>query len=160
MGNPVLARLAGIPTLTMIELFVQNAYFAFQIVQVFLVTTLTSAASAALGKLLTDPTLAKDLLSQNLPKASNFYLNYFLLQSLFIGSTHLVQVFNIFKFHVFQRFAKDARKTYVKWHRLQKVHWGGVYPVYTNLGVISKSYADDRIAGFKLMFFIQLSLIP
>ncbi|KEF60534.1 uncharacterized protein A1O9_02095 [Exophiala aquamarina CBS 119918] len=148
-----LAKLAGIPTLTMIELFVQNAYFAFQVVQVFLITTLTSAASAAISQLLSDPTLAKSLLSQNLPKASNFYLNYFLLQSLVIGSTHLVQMFNIFKFHVFQRFAKDARKTYMKYHRLEKVHWGGVFPVYTNLGVITITYSliAPVILGFALL---------
>lgn len=148
MVNTVLARLAGIPTLTMIELFVQHAYFAFQVVQVFLITTLTSAASAAITKLLQDPTLAKDLLSQNLPKASNFYLNYFLIQSLFFGSSHLVQIFNLFKFHVFQRFSKDARKTYVKWHRLEKIHWGGVFPVWTNLGVISKLYAGEQNWAF------------
>src|SRR5689334_18368218 len=121
MVNTVLARLAGIPTLTMIELFVQHAYFAFQVVQVFLITTLTSAASAAISKLLQDPTLAKDLHSQNFPKASNLYLNYFLIQGLFLASSHLVQIFNLFKFHVFQRFSKDARKTYVKWHRLEKI---------------------------------------
>lgn len=153
--NTVLAKLAGIPTLTMIELFVQNAYFAFQVVQVFLITTLTSAASAAIGQLLSDPTLAKSLLSQNLPKSSNFYLNYFLLQSLFFGSTHLVQVFNLFKFHVFQRFAKDARKTYMKWHRLEKVHWGGVFPVYTNLGVISKFDTGETGLLFTLTLIVQ-----
>lgn len=135
----VLARLAGIPTLSRIELFVQHAYFAFQVVQVFLITTLTSAASAAVGELLADPTMAKDLLSQNLPKASNFYLNYFLIQSLFFGSGNLVQVFNLFKFQVFPRVTKNARKTYTKWHQLERVHWGGVFPVYTNLGVISES---------------------
>lgn len=138
MRTTVLAKLAGLPTLTMVELFVQHAYFAFQVVQVFLITTLTSAASAALGQLLQDPTMVKNLLAQNLPKASNFYLNYFLLQGLFFGSAYLVQAFNLFRFHVSQRFARDARKTYVTWHRLQKIHWGGVYPVYTNLGVISK----------------------
>lgn len=136
----------------MIELFVQHAYFAFQIVQVFLITTLTSAASAAITKLLEDPTLAKDLLSQNLPKASNFYLNYFLLQSLFLGSGQLVQIFSIFKFHVFQRFTKDARRTYTKWHRLERVHWGGVFPVYTNLGVISEFHSANHVECLELTF--------
>ncbi|EXJ83892.1 hypothetical protein A1O1_07521 [Capronia coronata CBS 617.96] len=135
------AKLAGMPTLSRIELYTQNAYFAFQVVQVFLITTLTSAASAAVTKLLEDPTTAKDLLSQNLPKASNFYLSYFLLQSLAIGSSGLAQFFALFKFHILQRFSNDPRKIYVRWHRLQRMHWGAVFPVYSNLGVITFSYA-------------------
>ncbi len=137
----VFARLSGVPTLTRIELFVQHAYFAFQVVQVFLITTLTSAASAAVTKLLEDPTTAESLLSQNLPKASNFYLSYFLVQSLAIGSGALVQPHNLFKFHIQRRFLKDPRKQYTRWHRLQRVHWGSVFPVYTNLGVISTSFS-------------------
>lgn len=133
------AKLAGTPTLTRVELYTQHAYFAFQVVQVFLITTLTSAASAAVTKLLEDPTTAKDLLSQNLPKASNFYLSYFLMQSLAIGSTGLVQFFSLFKFHVVQRFSNKPRKVYTRWHRLERIHWGSVFPVYTNLGVISTS---------------------
>ncbi|KAK5212168.1 hypothetical protein LTS13_007962 [Exophiala xenobiotica] len=136
-----LAKLSGVPTLTRIELFVQHAYFAFQVVQVFLITTLTSAASAAVTKLLEDPTTAESLLSQNLPKASNFYLSYFLVQSLLIGSGALAQPFSLFRFHVQRRFLNDPRKQYTRWHRLQRIHWGSVFPVYTNLGVITLSYA-------------------
>jgi hypothetical protein len=91
-------------------------------------------------KLLEDPTTAESLLSQNLPKASNFYLSYFLVQSLLIGSGALAQPFNLFRFHVQRRFLKDPRKQYTRWHRLQIVHWGSVFPVYTNLGVISTSF--------------------
>jgi calcium permeable stress-gated cation channel len=125
----------------MIELYVQHAYFAFQVIQVFLVTTLTSAASAAITTILEDPTSAKDLLSQNLPKASNFYLSYFLLQSLALGSSALVQYWSLWQFHVLQRFSHTPRKTYLRWHRLRRMHWGAIFPVYTNLGVIALSYA-------------------
>lgn len=111
-----------------------------------MVTTLTSAASAAITKLIEDPTLAESLLSQNLPKASNFYLSYFLVQSLAIGSAAVLQTFNLFKFHVFQRFSNDPRRIYTKWHRLQRIHWGAVFPVYTNLGVISKYILGDMAA--------------
>ncbi|KAL6243345.1 hypothetical protein RBB50_009897 [Rhinocladiella similis] len=136
-----MARLSGVPTLTRIELFVQHAYFAFQVVQVFLITTLTSAASAAITKIIEDPTTAKSLLSQNLPKASNFYLSYFLVQSLAIGAIALAQPYTLFKFHIQQKFLANPRKIYMRWHRLQRVHWGSVFPVYTNLGVITLSYA-------------------
>ncbi|ETI23483.1 hypothetical protein G647_05285 [Cladophialophora carrionii CBS 160.54] len=147
------ARIGGVPTLTGIELYTQHAYFAFQVVQVFLITTLTSAASAAVTKLLADPTTAKDLLSQNLPKASNFYLSYFLLQSLALGAGALVQFGNLFHFHVFEKFSNNPRKTYLRWHRLQRIHWGGIFPVYTNLGVITLTYAliAPIILGFAIV---------
>ncbi|KIX09911.1 uncharacterized protein Z518_00992 [Rhinocladiella mackenziei CBS 650.93] len=155
------ARLAGLPTMTRIELFVQHAYFAFQVVQVFLITTLTSAASAAVTKLLEDPTTAKDLLSQNLPKASNFYLSYFLLQSLAIGASNLLQFFSLLQFHVFQKFSNDPRRRYTKWHRLQRIHWGAVFPVYSNLGVITISYAliAPIILGFAAVGVAFLHLV-
>ncbi|GAO13626.1 hypothetical protein UVI_02017350 [Ustilaginoidea virens] len=85
--------MSGIPTTTSVELFVQNIYFAFQVVQVFLVTTITSAASSALGKILSNPLGAKDLLATNLPKASNFYLSYILIQCLMSGGVRLIQPF-------------------------------------------------------------------
>ncbi|OQV05168.1 hypothetical protein CLAIMM_09952 [Cladophialophora immunda] len=155
------AKLGGVPTLTMIELYTQHAYFAFQVVQVFLITTLTSAASAAVTKLLEDPTTAKDLLSQNLPKASNFYLSYFLLQSLALGSGALVQFGNLFQLYVFQRYISSPRKMYTRWHRLQRIHWGAVFPVYTNLGVITLSYAliAPIILGFAAVGLLFLHIV-
>ncbi|KAG5938289.1 hypothetical protein E4U59_003873 [Claviceps monticola] len=106
----ICGAISGIPTTTRVELFVQNVYFAFQVVQVFLITTLTSAASSALGAILSNPLGAKDLLAANIPKASNFYLSYILIQS----------------------------------------YWGGVYPIYTTMGVIALSYAF--IAPLVLVF--------
>ncbi|EXJ72393.1 uncharacterized protein A1O5_04897 [Cladophialophora psammophila CBS 110553] len=155
------ARLGGVPTLSMIELYTQHAYFAFQVVQVFLITTLTSAASAAVTKLLEDPTTAKDLLSQNLPKASNFYLSYFLLQSLALGSGGLVQFGNLFQLYVFQKYISSPRKMYLRWHRLQRIHWGTVFPVYTNLGVITLSYAliAPIILGFAAVGLLFLHIV-
>ncbi|KFZ08124.1 hypothetical protein V502_09528 [Pseudogymnoascus sp. VKM F-4520 (FW-2644)] len=50
-----IARQSGAPSLSMIELFVQKSYFVFQVVQVFLVTTLSAAISASLTQILEDP---------------------------------------------------------------------------------------------------------
>lgn len=83
-----------------VELFTQSAHFVFQVVQVFLVTTLTSAASAATTQIIKNPLSAKDLLAKNLPKATNFYISYFLLQGLSLSSMALVQIASalVFKF--------------------------------------------------------------
>lgn len=121
------------------ELFTQNAHFVFQVVQVFLVTTLTSAASAATSQIIKDPLSAKDLLAENLPKASNFYISYFLFQGLLLSSGAVMQVisFLVFKF-LRILFDKTPRKLYQRWASLSDLSWGTVFPVFTNMAVIGK----------------------
>ena len=122
----------------LVERFVQNAYFAFQIVQVFLITTITSAASGALTKILANPMTAKDLLAENLPKASNFYLSYILIQCLANGAFGLLHVFELFRHHILSRVSALPRARFRIWRRMRVIHYGGVYPVFTNMGVIGK----------------------
>ncbi|KHN93687.1 DUF221 domain-containing protein [Metarhizium album ARSEF 1941] len=141
---------SGIPTTTRVELFVQNGYFAFQVVQVFLITTLTSAASSALGDILKNPLGAKDVLAQNIPKASNFYLSYIMIQCLMSGGLRLIQIFGLIRHHVISRVSEVPRSRYKRWCKLEPAHWGGVYPVYTNMGVIALSYSC--IAPLVLLF--------
>lgn len=135
------ARVAGTPTLSMIEVYTQKSYIIFQIVQVFLVTTLTSAVSAALTQILENPMSATTLLSQNLPKSSNFYISYILIQALVIGSAGLVRFIDILRFCIFPLLPHNYRKEYERFHRLQPTHWGAIFPVFTNLGIIGISYA-------------------
>jgi hypothetical protein len=127
---------AGIPSHALVELFVQNAYFAFQVVQVFLVTTLTSAASAAFADILKDPMSVKDLLSQNLPKASNFYLSYILVQCMAASAANLANFFDLIRHQVMAQATLDPRARYYRWRRLTRIHWGSEYPKFTNMGVI------------------------
>ncbi|CAM1504888.1 Fc.00g024790.m01.CDS01 [Cosmosporella sp. VM-42] len=135
------ARQAGVPSLVLVELFTQNAYFAFQVVQVFLITTLTSAASAAFMDILKDPISAKDLLAQNLPKASNFYLSYILIQCLANGATGLLHLFDLLRHTLLGRVAQVPRARFTMWFNLRPPRWGGVYPVFTNMAVIAFSYS-------------------
>lgn len=132
------ARAAGVPSLSLVELFVQNAYFAFQVVQVFLVTTIASAASSSLKSVVQDPMSAKDLLANNLPKASNFYISYILIQCLAVGANGLVHVVEVFRQYVIARRLGSPRAMFNVWHSVKVVHWGGIFPVFTNLGVIGK----------------------
>jgi hypothetical protein len=75
----VFAKLAGAVTLSEVELQTQSWYFAFQVIQVFLITTFTSSATAVASQIVSNPAQAVPLLSKNLPKASNFYIAYFIL---------------------------------------------------------------------------------
>ncbi|KPM42979.1 Uncharacterized protein RSN1 [Neonectria ditissima] len=141
---------AGVPSLVLVELFTQNAYFAFQVVQVFLITTLTSAASAAFMDILKNPVSAKDLLAKNLPKASNFYLSYILVQCLAVGATGILHIFELIRQFVFSKVGQVPRTRFNVWYNLRPPRWGGVFPVFTNMAVIALSYAC--IAPLVLMF--------
>ncbi|KAK3949556.1 hypothetical protein QBC32DRAFT_326877 [Pseudoneurospora amorphoporcata] len=140
-GLRVCARVAGCPSHALVELYCQSAYFAFQVIQVFLITTLTSAASAAIIDVIKKPMSAPDLLAQNLPKASNFYLSYILVQCLGAGAGKLANVGDLFRHGVAAKFAVDPRKSYQRWSKLTPIHWGAVYPRFTNMGVIALAYS-------------------
>lgn len=75
-----MAKLGGAPSAAAVELTTQNFYFAFQVVQVFLVVTLASSAASVVTKIIQDPTSAPQLLATRIPKVSNFYISYIVLQ--------------------------------------------------------------------------------
>ncbi|KAG2026335.1 hypothetical protein GB937_001844 [Aspergillus fischeri] len=154
-----LARRAGAPSTAHVELFTQSAHFCFQVVQVFLVTTLTSAASAATAQIIKDPLSTKDLLAQNLPKATNFYISYFLLQGLTMSSMAVVQVAGVIVFKFISTFFdRSPRLLYQRWASLSGIGWGNVFPVFTNMGVIALTYSciAPLILGFA---FVGLYLV-
>lgn len=122
----------------MVELFTQSSYFIFQVVQVFLITTLTSAASAAITQILEDPLSIKNLLSENLPKASNFYLSYITVQCLAGGASGLLHFLDLFRHGILFKTIENPRRAFKTYHTLKKPHWGSVFPVFTNMGVIGR----------------------
>ncbi|KAI9876395.1 MAG: hypothetical protein M1830_006298 [Pleopsidium flavum] len=138
----LMAKLGGLPSLSRVELRTQNFYFGFQVVQVFLVTTITSAASAAVTQIINTPASALNLLATNLPKASNFYISYFILQGLIISSGALLQIVGLILARVLGKFLDSTpRKMYNRWSKLSGLGWGTVFPVYTNLCVIAITYS-------------------
>lgn len=121
----LMAKIGGDPTNSEVELTVQNYYFAFQVVQVFLVATLGSAASSAIKKIYQDPVSATTLLANSLPLASNFYLCYFILQGLGIVASVLVGLVGLILFMLLGKLLdKTPRKMYRRWISLSGIGWG------------------------------------
>lgn len=136
------AKLAGEPSFSRVELFTQNAYFAFQVIQVFLVTTCTSSASAVASQIADDPTSAPTILAQNLPKASNFYISYFIVQGLSIAASVISQVVGFLIFSLLYKYLTGTpRGLYNKWAKLSAISWGSTLPVYSCITVIAIVYA-------------------
>ncbi|KAI8961647.1 DUF221-domain-containing protein [Daldinia sp. FL1419] len=136
------AKLSGEPSLSRVELFTQNAYFFFQLIQGFLVITLASSATAVGKQIADNPGSVTSILAENLPKASNFYISYFIVQGLGVASSVLSQVAGFVIFTLMYKFlAGTPRALYNKWANLSAISWGSVLPVYTNIAVISITYA-------------------
>ena len=53
----LMGKVAGKPTLSLVELRCHESYFWFQLIQVFLVTTMSSAASAAVPEIIDNPAI-------------------------------------------------------------------------------------------------------
>ena len=134
-----MAKWGGAPSQAAVELSTQNSYFVFQVVQVFLVVTLTSAASSVVTKIIDRPTLAANLLASNLPLASNFYLTYIVLQGLSFTSGALLQIAGLLVGKILGKLLdKTPRKMYTRWSSLAGLGWGTVFPVVTLLAVIGE----------------------
>jgi hypothetical protein len=137
-----MAKIAGKPTLSLIELRCHETFFWFQIVQVFLVTTLTSAASAAVPQVIKDPGSVTSLLAKNLPLSSNFYISYFILQGLVFSSGQLLRITGLIVFNALSRLLDNTpRKMYTRWSSLSSVGWGTTFPIIEMMTVISITYA-------------------
>ncbi|PYI36734.1 DUF221 domain protein [Aspergillus indologenus CBS 114.80] len=138
----LMAKLGGAPSLAAVELTTQNFYFAFQVVQVFLVVTLASSASAVVTKIIDEPTSAASLLANNIPTASNFYISYIILQGLSFSAGALLQISGLILGKVLGRLLDNTpRKMYKRWSSLSGLGWGTVYPVFTLLAVIAIIYS-------------------
>lgn len=134
-----MAKLGGAPSQAAVELTTQNSYFAFQVIQVFLVVTITSSASSAAGQIVQRPAEAASLLAANLPKSSNFYISYIVLQGLSFSSGALLQIGGLIVGKILGKLLDTTpRKMYTRWSSLAGLGWGTVYPAVTLLAVIGK----------------------
>jgi hypothetical protein len=157
----LMAKISGLPSASLIEYRVQNTYFLFQVIQVFLVTTLSSAASSSIPTILKDPSSVTSLLAESLPKASNFYISFMILQGLSISSGALVQAAGLILYKLLSKlFDNTPRKMWRRWSSLSGLGWGTVFPVYTNITVIAITYSiiaplvmGFGVIGLGLLYF-------
>lgn len=137
----LMAQIGGEPTLSGIEYAVQNTYFAFQVVQVFLVTTLSSGITTAIREFVNNPASILQILANSLPKASNFYLSYIIVQGLGVVSQVLLGLTGLVIFVLLSKFLDSTpRKKFARWTILSTQAMGTVFPIYTNLFVIATAY--------------------
>ncbi|KAH7383788.1 hypothetical protein BKA66DRAFT_569988 [Pyrenochaeta sp. MPI-SDFR-AT-0127] len=152
-----MAKIAGYVTYSQIELKTQTWYFAFQVVQVFLVATLSSAITSVINDVLDNPGIVLKLLAENLPKASNFYISYFILLGLSSAAGTLLNIGGFVVVVLLGRVlpGKTPRKIFEKLTKLSAPAWGSEFPKWTNLAVIGITYSGiaPLILGFATVGF-------
>ncbi|GEQ71136.1 hypothetical protein JCM33374_g4817 [Metschnikowia sp. JCM 33374] len=137
-----MARIAGTVSVQETEHFTHTAYFGFLTVNGFLVTALASSATATVQSIIAKPESALNILAENLPRSSNFYLSYLILQGLTISSGALFQVVGLFLYYILGTlFDKTLRKKWARFSGLGSVQWGTVFPPMVNLASITMVYA-------------------
>lgn len=116
-------------------------------------TTFTSGATSVATQIVNDPTSAVTLLAQNLPKASNFYIAYFVLQGLTMSSRYLVNVMGLIKTVIGHFRTKSPRQRFNRLMQLPSKDWGSIYPKFANLAVIAISYSciAPLVLGFSTL---------
>ncbi|KAH9878266.1 hypothetical protein J1614_003483 [Plenodomus biglobosus] len=153
----LLAKLAGYVTYSQIELKTQSWYFAFQVVQVFLVATMSSAIVSVIDDVLKNPSSVLSLLATNLPKASNFYISYFILLGLSSAAGTLLNIGGFVVVVLLGRVlpGKTPRKIFDNLTKLSAPAWGSEFPKWINLGVIAITYSGiaPLVLGFATLGF-------
>ncbi|KAK6953517.1 hypothetical protein Daesc_005822 [Daldinia eschscholtzii] len=124
----------GSPTNTAAELKAQKWYYIFQVTQVFLVTTVFSGAAPVAAQLMEkakDPTSIPELLAKQLPKASNFYLTYFIIQGTTSAADNLLNYSDLLSYLLYDYFFdKTPRQKFNRYTSMKGIAWGKLFPKY------------------------------
>lgn len=137
-----MAKVAGCVSQQEIEHFTQTAYYGFLMVNGFLVTALSSSATATVIRVIHDSSAILSVLATSLPKSSNFYISYLILQGLTIAGGALFQVVGLFLYYILGGlFDRTLRKKYARFSGLGTVAWGTTFPLFTLLVTISLAFS-------------------
>ncbi|CAL3971199.1 unnamed protein product [Diplocarpon coronariae] len=159
--HSVMAKLSGEVTHPGVELKTQKWYMAFQVVQVFLVTTFSSGAASVVTDIINNPSSATTLLAHSLPKASNFFISYIIVMGLGIAAGDLLNIGALVGFTLLSKFLDTSpRKIFKRYITLAGLGWGSLYPKFCNLGVIALAYSiiAPLVMGFACVGFALIYL--
>ncbi len=128
----VIFKSFGGATTTGNELKVQKWFYVFQVTQVFLVTAVFSGAATVFSELLErakDPISIPELLAKQLPKSSNYYLTYFIIQGITSASDNLLNWTDLLQYLVLgSLFDKTPRQKFNRYTSMKGIAWGKVFP--------------------------------
>jgi calcium permeable stress-gated cation channel len=143
----VLVKYGGAPTHMQVELSVQKYYFVLSFLQYFVVVSIANAISVIFGQLKDaidgkfNPLTIPRLLAQNIPKASNYFLQNIVVQSFSQSAGGLLQILPLLLLVISIIGNPVARSKFSDRTKLQTINWGTQYAQYTTLACIAIIYS-------------------
>jgi hypothetical protein len=155
-----LSILKGYPTETQVESDVQKQYFEFLFIQMFLVITISSGISEVLYQIVRNLTSIPGLLASNVPKVSNFFFTFIIIQGLSNASGLLLQLDSLIMNSVilpvlsFNK-TQTARSKFHQLTGIASFRWRSTYPIFTNIAAITIVYStiSPMILAFSTFAF-------
>jgi hypothetical protein len=113
--------------------------------------------TSVINDILKNPSLALTFLSENIPRASTFYVSYFILLGLSSAAGTLLNIGGFVVVVLLGRIlpGKTPRKIFDKLTKMSAPAWGSEFPKWTNLAVIAITYSGiaPLILGFATVGF-------
>ncbi|QHS74742.1 Spo75p [Saccharomyces paradoxus] len=137
-----LSYLRGLKTGAQIEADVQNWYFVFVFIHLFLVVTISSGFSIIIERLLNNPVSIPALLANDLPKCANFFCSFVLIRGMAYAGGNLLRIKEL----LFELFYYKWKKSspHAQFKRLRTslfFQLGSIYPIFSVLGCIGIIYS-------------------
>lgn len=155
----ILSTKEGIPQKSFVQLSVLHKFFFFQLIDVVLVSTLSGGALAMVQQINTiasNPFGIIDTLSENLPKASTFFITFVMLQSTNQSGQSMLQPVPYILSYLMPIFATTPRDIYTQKKTCPTVNLGTLIPAQTVIFVLGLEYGviAPLILPFVCLFFM------
>ncbi|CCC66710.1 hypothetical protein NCAS_0A01520 [Naumovozyma castellii] len=125
-----------------IQIDIQNWFFVFLFVHIFLVLTISSGISFVIESLLNNPVSIPTLLAHDLPKSSNFFCSFILMRGIAYAGGNIIRVKELLIELLYYRpFMYTPHKRYERLTRSLSFQWGTIYPIFSVLGCIGLIYS-------------------
>lgn len=135
--------LVGAPTRSRRELLTLNFYFTFLFIELVLVTSISSGLVATIQGIIQNPSTIANTLAINLPKTSNYFFNYLIIQGLGFSGSVLFQYLRVLYITtIWPWFTQTPRQE--AWLQTTIPHqmWGNVHGLFINFAAIGLSSPD------------------
>jgi hypothetical protein len=149
----------GIPQKSFVQLSVLHKFFFFQLIDVVLVSTISGGfmtMAAEISNLAQNPFGIINILSENLPKASTFFITFVMLQSTNQSGQAMLQLVPYILSYVMPMFNTTPRDVYNAKKSCPNVNLGTLIPGQTVIFILGLEYGviAPLILPFVCLFFI------
>ncbi|CAO3595515.1 unnamed protein product [Absidia cylindrospora] len=150
-----LSKFEGIPQKSFVDLSVLHKYFFFQYIDVVLVSTIAGGILQTLPELYKNPASIINILAENLPKASTFFITYVMLQSTNSPGQAILQLVPYILSFIMPFFSTTPRDIYKQKTTLPGIKIGTLIPSQTVIFILGIEYSTiaPLILPFVSLFF-------